>query len=60
MSQKMATKDQVSAVYDLLDKNIAEHQRQEEERAVMAHQLSRQDRHIEQLALHTGTTLSHE
>ena len=55
----MATKEQLNAVYDLLDKNIKEHERQEQERGAMAAQLTRHDRQIEELAKDTGTTLSY-
>lgn len=44
---EMATKVQVEAVYDLLDKNIGEHQRQEEERAAMSAQLDRLSRIVQ-------------
>lgn len=53
----MATRQQVSAVYDLLDKNISEHQRQDEERAAMASQLDRHDGWIQDLGKQAGVNL---
>ncbi len=52
-----SSKDQLSAVYDLLSKNIAEHERQEQERAAMNHQLNRHDQAIDQVANQVGATL---
>ncbi len=57
---EMATKIQVEAVYDLLDKNNAEHQRQEIERAAMNGQLDRLDHWVHELADKTGTTLTYK
>jgi hypothetical protein len=55
--ETLATKRQVNSVYDLLDKNISEHEKQEQERAAMSHQIDRLTRHVEQLAQHTGVRL---
>ena len=60
IKETMATKTQVNAVYDLLDKNITEHQRQEEERAAMASQLTRLERWVKEIADKTGVTLKYE
>jgi DNA-binding transcriptional regulator YbjK len=56
----VATKDQLNAVYDLLDKNIHEHERQELERQAMVSQLARHGRWIEQLAEKIKITLHYE
>lgn len=56
--EQTATKTQMDAVYDLLDKNISEHQRQEEERAAMAHQIDRLDGWVHEIATATGVKLS--
>lgn len=56
----MATKEQLNAVYDLLDKNIREHETQEHEQAAMKHQLDRLDRWVRQIATDTGTELRYE
>lgn len=60
LKTEVATRAQVNAVYDLLDKNIGEHQRQEEERAAMASQLKRLERWVKDIAEQTGITLKYE
>lgn len=60
LSARSATRDHVSAVYDLLDKNIAEHERQEQERTAMSHQLDRHTKQLDQLASHVGVELRYE
>lgn len=55
-----ATKDDLDRVYNLLDRNISEHQRQEDERAAMSHQLDRLDRWVHEIAEQTGTKLNTE
>jgi hypothetical protein len=49
-----ATKDQVNAVYDLLDKNIKDHEAQEVERAAMNNQLNRHEKWLHQLSAKIG------
>lgn len=56
----MATKQQVNAIYDLLDKNISEHEKQEVERAAMAHQLNQLDAWVHQLAERVGVDLQRQ
>jgi hypothetical protein len=57
MEERTATKDQVNAVYDLLDGNIREHEKQEQERIVMAHQLDQHDVWLHELAGKAGVEL---
>jgi predicted transcriptional regulator len=56
----VATKKQMDAVYNLLDTNISEHQKQEQERAAMAAQLDRLERWVKEVADKTGVSLSYE
>ena len=53
----MSTKEQLNAVYDLLDKNQREHETQEQEQAVMKHQFNRLDHWVKNIADKTGTEL---
>ena len=55
-----AVDKRISGIYDLLDKNIAEHQKQEEERAAMNRQLDRHDKWLHDLAEKTGAQLHYE
>ena len=48
--EHMATKEQLSAVYDLLDKNLREHETLEQEQAAMKHQLNRLEARVDQMA----------
>jgi hypothetical protein len=58
--ERMASKDELNRVYDLLDKNIAEHQRQEEKRVVMVAELNRHERWIGQVAEKSRTRLTRD
>jgi hypothetical protein len=55
-----ATKEQMNAVYDLLDKNQREHETQAQEQAAMKHQLNRLNRWVKEIADKTGTELRYE
>lgn len=57
LADTMATKQQMSAVYDLFDRNLKEHEKQEMERLAMNRELRRHEHWIEQLASNTQTTL---
>jgi chorismate mutase len=55
-----ASADQLNSVMNLLDANIREHERQEQERAAMNSQLNRLDKWMHEIAEKTGVTLSYE
>jgi hypothetical protein len=57
IGSNMATKDQVNSVYNLLDQNIKEHEKQEQERVVMAYQLTRLEDWAGRTGKRTGIAL---
>lgn len=55
-----ASADQLNSVLNLLDANIREHEKQEQERAAMSRQLDRHERWAHELAQKSGVSLSYE